>query len=61
MNKLQFLAELSLGPINYKVENYRVNFNDCLHGQVDMEEDYRSRGWEFKLVSTNINKDTGKW
>ena len=48
---------VSLGPINYKVENYRVNFNDCLRGQVDKEEYYISRGWDFKssLVPTKIN------
>ena len=35
---------MRLGPINYKVQNYRVNSNNCLCGQVDKEEDYRARG-----------------
>ena len=29
-------------------EKYSLHCNDCLRGQVDKEEDYRSRGWEFK-------------
>lgn len=54
---------VGLGPINYKLENYRVNFNDCLRVQVDKKEDYRSRGSEFKSTSvpTKIKtKETGK-
>ena len=46
-----------------QVENYRVTFNDCLRGQVDKEEDYRSRGWEFKSswVPTKMKtKEKGK-
>ena len=30
---------VSLGPINYKLKNYSVNFNDSLRGQVDKEEE----------------------
>ena len=42
MTIISFGRGETVGPINYKVENYRVNSNDCLCGQVDKEEDYRS-------------------
>ena len=46
-----------LGPINYKVENYRVNSNDCLCGQVDKEEVGSSNPCEYQKINC---KEEGK-
>ena len=43
-------------------EKYSLHCNNCLRGQVDKEEDYRSRGWEFKSSHEyqQRKKDKGK-
>ena len=33
-----------------------VSTNHCLRGQVDKEEDYNSRGWEFKSSWVSTTK-----
>ena len=40
-------------------EKYSFHCNDCLRGQVDKEEDYRSRGWEFKSSCVSTTKNIG--
>ena len=35
-------------------EKYSLHCNDCLRGQVDKKEDYRSRGWEFTATAFEL-------
>ena len=41
-------------------EKYSLHCNDCLRGQVDKEEDYRSRGWGVQILMSINNKKKGK-